>query len=214
MADPSRIYSQAELRDRRRKWLRHTYTGSFDLAAEVGEIVAPLAGQVAALPCPLAMRNRVEDVRDGVHEVLSVVIGLLAESRLDADAHARTVQAVRDFAQRPREPQLSDDAILTGRWSGLLVRHISPHSADFAAFLGRALPPDDPRLSGPSASERLEAVLRELDSAALTLERAIPKVAAHQSLPSFEEVNAANRAKREAERADRMLAKMMKGSTP
>jgi hypothetical protein len=138
---------------------------------------------------------------------------MLAESKhLDSAAHARTVQAVRDLAQRPREPQISEEQISSGRWAAVLTTHVAAYRDDLAAYLGRTLPPGHPKLTGPSASERLEAALRVLDAAARNLQRLIPKVAAHQALPSIETVNAANRARRERERADRAVAKIARGA--
>lgn len=206
---PSPAPPQDEQRQRRRAWLRVHYSGTFDLGAEVAAIVAPLADAMAALPRPVAMRFEVDEVADAVHELLSAVVGMLAESRqLDKAAHVRTAQAARDLAQRPREPQINDKMLIAGTWAALLIDHVTPHSEDFAAYLGRALPPNDPRLTGPSASERLESALRVLDSAALDLQRRLPKVAARQALPSIEDVNAANKARRETARAERTLTKM------
>jgi hypothetical protein len=115
---------------------------------------------------------------------------------------------VADLAQRPREPQVIEDMITSGRWAARMVEHVAPYTDDFAALLGRALPSNHPRLSGLSVSKRLEAALRVLDSAALDLQRRIPKVAAHQALPSVEPFNTAKRAQRDAERRRAVLAKM------
>ncbi|WP_326544688.1 hypothetical protein QGN31_06545 [Mycobacterium sp. 2-64] len=185
------------------------YRGDFDLASEVSAILSPLADQVAVLPHPLAMRPKVDGAAKAVHELLSTVVGMLAESaRLDNEAHARIARAVRDLAQRPHPPQISDEQIVSGRWAALLVKHVAVHSDDLAAFLGRALPPSHPQLKSASASERLEAALRVLDTAALDLSRLIPKVARHQALPSIEAINAATKARQERERTERALAKM------
>lgn|GEM_PF-2065134 len=208
------VYTQDQLRERRRKWLPVVYRGDFDLAAEVGTIVGPLAAQMAVLPEPVAVRFKVDEIADAVHELVSTIVGMLAESRfLGTDAHDRVVQTVRDLAQRPREPQISDEKLSTGRWAVLLVKHVTPHSHDLSEFLGRALPPNHPQLKGTSASERLEAALRVLDTAALDLERLIPKVARHQALPSIEAINAANRARQDRERAERALARMKATTT-
>jgi hypothetical protein len=212
-APPEPTYTQVEQRQRRRNWLAVTYRGKFDLAAEVGAIVDPLAHQLAALPRPLVLREAVDDVADAVHELLSTVVGMLAESQLlDNAAHARTVQAVRDLAQRPREPQITDEQLTSGRWAAALTKHVATHGDDLAAFLGRALPPRHPKLAGQSASERLEAALRVLDSAALDLQRLIPKAASRQALPGIEAVNAANRARWDAERTERAIAKIKMGT--
>lgn len=102
---PVPTYSQTEQRERRRQWLRISYDAGFDLGKEVSAILRPLAKAVAALPSPLVLRPEVDDVADGVHEVLSTVVGMLAESHgLDAGARSRTATALRDLAQRPRLP--------------------------------------------------------------------------------------------------------------
>jgi hypothetical protein len=115
---------------------------------------------------------------------------------------------VGDLAQRPAAPEISDEQISAGSWAAVLVELAEPLSADLAAFLGRALPPNSQSLTGPSASERVEAALRVLDGAALDLARRIPKAAARQALPSTEDVNAASRARQDRERAQRALSKM------
>lgn len=151
---------------------------------------------------------------DAVHELLSVVVGMLAESRqLDKAAHARVALATRDLARRPREPQVSDEMLVAGSWAALSVNHVAPHASDFAAYLGRALPPNDHRLTGRSATARLEDALRVLDSAALALHRRLSKAIARQSLPNTAEFNAATRARHDAEQAERALARMKMGAT-
>ncbi|MGB0971183.1 MAG: hypothetical protein ACPGVG_09510 [Mycobacterium sp.] len=209
VAAPEPVRTQAEKRDRRRRWLRATYTGDFDLTVEIREILTPLAKEAAKLPCPQVLRPEIDAVADTVHEIVSTVIGMLAESRhLDDGAHTRTARAVRDLAQRPTAPEITDEQIATGKWAAVLVRMTQHQAADFATYLGRALPPGHPRLTGPSASERLVAALRVLDEASLTLHRRIPKAAARQSLPSIEAFNEAKRAQRDADRADAAVSKM------
>jgi hypothetical protein len=115
VAAPAPVYSQEQQRQRRRGWLRVHYCEQFDLAAEVSAICTPLAQQVCALPRPLAMRRDVDDVADAVHELLSTVIGMLAEStQLGSAAHARIKSAVADLVQRPRAPQISDAQLADG----------------------------------------------------------------------------------------------------
>jgi hypothetical protein len=188
------------------------YDGQFDLAAEVSAIVGPLATSLSALPRPGELRRDVDSMADAVHELVTVVVGLLAEFKhADRAAHARIARAVADLAQRPTEPQISDAQLCDGSWATLLVSHVAPYAADFAAVLGRALPPEHPQLlrSGhQSASERLETALRALDLAALDMSRRIPKAARYQGLPSMESRNAARRAERDAQRARNQLAKM------
>lgn len=167
---PQPTYIQAEQRQRRRQWLRIVYRGEFDLTAEVRDILEPLAQQAAALPRPAALRPEADAVADAVHQLLSTAIGMLAESRkLTADAHHRTARAARDLAQRPREPQIGGEHLADGTWAALLAGHVKPHAGDLADYLGRALPPNDPRLTGPSASERLEAAYGYLTARRSTL---------------------------------------------
>jgi hypothetical protein len=78
---PEPVYSQDQQRERRRKWLRVHYRGDFDLAGEVAAIVDPLAAQVAALPGPLVLRAEVHEVSDATHELVSTIVGMLAESK-------------------------------------------------------------------------------------------------------------------------------------
>jgi len=201
--------SQDVQRHRRRHWLRVHYDNRFDLAAEIGAIVGPLAAEISYLPHPLSMRGDAENLADAVHELLSGVVGMLAESRhLDATAWTRTSNAVRDLAQRPREPQITDDEIIDGSWAQTLTDHVAPFTGDLAAFLDRALPPRSVGLTGPSASERLEAALRVLDSAALVVGNRIPRVAARQALGTLEQANAAARAAQDERRAQLALARL------
>lgn len=210
--EPTPTYTQDELRERRRSWRKVLYGKDFNLTAEVRTIVTPLAKQVAKLPRPDALQPEVDNVADAVHEVLSTCIGMLAESRLDPTAHARTVQAVRDLAARPQAPLITPEDLASGRWATKLTKYVAPQTADLAAFLGRAFPPDHPALSGLSASERITNALRILDTAARDLERRIPRVAEAQARPSLAEFNDAKRAQRDAERADKLLAKMKAGA--
>jgi hypothetical protein len=207
-------HTQDEQRHRRRHWLRVHYTGDFNLTSEITDIVGPIAAQITYLPHPAALREHVEDVADAVHEVLSVVVGMLAESRhLEGEAHQRTLHAVRDLARRPREPQITDAQIIDGSWASLLVRHVSPYTADLAGFLARALAPRHRDLKGPSASERIEAALRVLDTAALSATRRIPKAAEHQARGTVAEANEAARHRRAAERAEAALSRYGNGVT-
>jgi len=201
--------SQDVQRHRRRHWLRVHYDNRFDLAAEIGAIVGPPAAEISYLPHPLSMRGDAENLADAVHELLSGVVGMLAESRhLGAEARTRTSNAVRDLAQRPREPQITDDEIIDGSWAQTLTGHVAPFAGDLAAFLDRALPPRSVGLTGPSASERLEAALRVLDSAALVVGNRIPRVAARQALGTLEQANAAARAAHDERRAQLALARL------
>lgn len=153
------------------------------------------------------MRRDIENVLDATHELMHVVVALLAESR-SADAGV-TRRLVADLTVRPRLPEITDEQIISGSWVHTLAAWTSTYAGDLAALLGRALPPGHDGLKGsPSASERLERALRVLDSAVLALERHIPKAAARQALPSMESHNRQQRERADAARAERVLAKL------
>lgn len=208
---PAPKYSQTELRDRRQKYLPVLYGSGFDLATEIGDMLSPLGAQVSALPSPLVLREQIEDTADAVHEIVSTAVGLLAESRLDADAHARTRERVRDLAQRPRAPEISDDEIIEGTWATALVAYVTPLSTDFATYLGRELKrpvrPDRPDLA-PAANERLLAALRVLDEAVGKLTEIIPRAAARAAVRTPEQINEATKARQARERVERALARI------
>lgn len=199
--------SQADLRDRRRKRLPIHYTRTFNVSAEFEAVCTPVAHQISQLLDPLVMRCDIEGVVDAAHEVMDTTVRLLVESRT-ADAGV-TRRLVADLAVRPRLPEITDAQIISGSWVSKLTAWVEPYSGDLAALLGRALPPRHDGLRGnPSASERIERALRVLDSAVLTAERRLPKVAARQALPSMEDHNAQQRERLDAERAERTLAKL------
>ncbi|WP_139361557.1 MULTISPECIES: hypothetical protein [unclassified Mycobacterium] len=160
---------------------------------------------------PRAARRGVEDVLDATHEVMDRVVRLLSESR--ATDPGVTRRLVADLTVRPRLPEITDEQIVSGSWVHALTAWTSTYGGDLAAVLGRALPPDHKGLKGgPSASERLECALRALDLAVLALERHIPRIAQRQALPSMAEHNAAQRARQDAERAERALARLGVGT--
>ncbi|MBF9351749.1 hypothetical protein HA138_18505 [Mycobacteroides chelonae] len=205
---PKASPDQAELRDRRRKRkpLRR-YTSSFNLGVEIESVCGPGAHRISQLREPRVMRRDIESVVDAVHEVMSVVVAMLAESR-SADPNV-TRRLVGDLAIRPQIPEIPDTALVSGSWVSKLSDWTSTYSGDLAALLGRALPPGHNGLKGsPSASERLERALRVMDSAVLDLERHIPRIAQRQALPSMAEHNRQQRARQDAARAERTLAKL------
>lgn len=204
--DPA-AFDQTQSRARRREWRRVHYTGSnFNLKTEVGEILTPLSKSATRLPRPLALRREIDDVADAVHEVVSTVVGMLAESR-HPDASAIAQQMTRDLAARPTAPDITDEQLCDGSWAAKLIRYAGPLTKELAALLDRAKPPGTTEFS---ASERLERALRELDQAALALERKIPKAAEAQARPTFNEFQAGQKARREAERIERRLSKMQR----
>lgn len=214
IAAPLATATQDQLRERRHKRLRVHYRSTFNLAAEVAALCAPVAHEASRLPNPVALRDDIEAVADAVHEVLSAAVGMIAADReQSAETRTRTVQAAADLAVRPQAPAITEAAIVSGSWVTRLVAYCEPYSGDLAAMLGRALPPEDPRLRGDaSASERVERALRVLDGAVGDLSRRIPKVAARQALPSLAEFNAGLKANIDVERRQRALAKLGVGS--
>ncbi|WP_374025608.1 hypothetical protein [Mycobacterium sp. HNNTM2301] len=178
----SRQADQTEQRRRRRASMPLAYDGAFDLAAEVAAIAEPLAARVAAGPQPLAFRPHVIELADATHELVSTVVGWLAET----DALARTkhlagepgtrrkaVRTLCDLAQRPTLPDMTDDVLASGSWAALLIEMAAPSAEPLAGLLARSWPPDHEALRGrPSRSERLNELLRNtIDRAALALER-------------------------------------------
>lgn len=209
---PLATASQEQLRDRRRKRQRVHLGGTWSLHAEVAAVIGPVATDASRLPDPAALRRDIEAVADSVHELLSTAVGLIAADRHAADA-ARTRQLAADLAVRPAAPAITDEQIVSGSWAVALAKWVQPYTGDLASLLGRALPPDHLGLRGnPSASERLERALRALDGTVLELTRRVPKAAARQALPSMQEYNRAQRERREAERAQRALAKFGVGA--
>ncbi|OBB38024.1 hypothetical protein [Mycolicibacterium fortuitum] len=207
---PKARASQAEQRERRRKRLPVHLAGTFNLAAEVTAVCGPAAHEVSQLANPLVLSGDIEAVADAVHEVLSVAVGMLAADRHQpaADA-ARTRQLAADLAIRPAALYITDEEIISGSWAVALAEWVAPYGGDLAALLGRAQPPGADALRGnPSASERIERALRALDGAVLDLTRRVPKARARQSLPSMAEFNAQLKAKADAERQQRVLAKL------
>jgi hypothetical protein len=204
---PKAKASQAQLRDRRRKRLPNHLTRTFNVANEIEAVCTPVGVEISRLSEPLSMRSNVEAVVDAAHEVMDTTVRLLAESKT-ADPNI-TRQLVADLAVRPRLPEITDAQIISGSWASELSAWVEPYAGDLAALLGRSLPPRHDGLRGnPSASERIERALRGLDAAVLTAERRLPKVAARQALPSMEAHNRAMRERQDAERANRVLAKL------
>ena len=77
------------------------------------------------------------------------------------------------LAERPTLPEISDDMLVSGEWAATLVNLVSPYADELADLLGAAWPPGHDALRGQrSASERVEAALRVIDAADLSLQRA------------------------------------------
>lgn len=174
---PSPTLPQPEQRDRRRNHLRVHYGQNFSLTAEVADIVTPLAAKVAGAPEPTPCRCRddVQSLAGAVHEMVGTVVGWLAEAQAQKKAanvapgaRERSIRLLVDLAERPKLPEITDDAIHSGAWATALVDMARPFSDPLAKYLGRATPPGLV-VVGQSASERLEAALRHVDHAALEL---------------------------------------------
>lgn len=114
----------------------------------------------------------------------------------------------REAPQAGRHPP-TDTQIISGTWTEALANYVEPYDGDLADLLGRALPSDHPQLkSTPSASDRLVKALRELDHVVMAAERHLPRVAERQALPTVEDFNREQQARRDAERAARRLAQI------
>jgi hypothetical protein len=168
------VYTQAQLRDRRRTGLLHTYGGRFSLTTEVSAICDPLAQRVAAAPRPAIYWRPVDDLTVAVHGSVHAVVGLLAErdaqrrtAHLGVDVRGRSIRALVDLAERPKLPEIGDEALVTGSWAATLTGLAEPYSAELADLLGRALT--------TVVSDRLLAALRGVDRAALALERRLDR---------------------------------------
>lgn len=178
---PAPVYSQTEQRRRRRVYLPNHYTGTFDVAAEVAAICQPLAARVSYLPRPGACWREVDALTAATHELAHVVVGLIAErdarrktAHLSYDKRGRSVRALVDLAERPALPEIADEALTSGDWAATLVGLVQPYTAQLADMLAHAVPPGGTR-GALSASERLEAALRLVDAAALSLDRLLDR---------------------------------------
>lgn len=170
---------QAHLRSRRRQSLGLTYTGAFSLAAEVEAITAPLAERVATEPRPEVHVYAVRAVADAVAEVVSFVVGAVAERdgrakvrHLPSNDQRRALAALRAITPRPAVPEIDGADLAAGEWSGALINYAAQATPALADLLASAYPPGAPELRGaPALSDRLVKVLRVLDGAATTLTR-------------------------------------------
>ncbi|MGW0037501.1 hypothetical protein [Gordonia sp. NPDC003376] len=199
-----RPLTQPELRDRRRTHLPVTYTNTFDLVEEIEAITAPLAELVAAQPSPARFAPEVEDVASAVSGALRHIAKMVAESearrktaRVPSENRDRARRALVELVDLPGDPEIAPEAIAAGTWPDILAEHCRPYADPLAALLGRALPPGSTR-GAISISERLEAELREIDTAALTLTRRITYVQSHRD----EDAPARKRSRRSSAKAD------------
>lgn len=170
---------QAEQRRRRRARLTVVYDGAFNLSTEIEDICTPLAKRIASGANPNAFAGLVDDLSDAVAGLVSIAVGWCTEAdamrrcaHLSGYDKERGVRTLCDLAKRPKVPAITDASLETGRWAGRLARMADPYTDSLAALLAWSYPPDHPTLRGaPSRSERLEAALREVDAAALAVQR-------------------------------------------
>ena len=174
---------QAEQRERRRTHLPVTYTGEFDLLAEVHDILTPLADRIAAEPSPLTYRPFVDNLTDAVHalsvkvaDLLAAVDARRAAAHLPIEQRGRAVKMLRELAVRPTPPEIADGEVASGAWAAVLSGHCSTYSGQLSDLLSLAAPPDM-RRGAPTVSETLIDALRVLDQAAVNADRQLDKAA-------------------------------------
>jgi hypothetical protein len=174
---------QIKQRERRRAQLPVVYTGEFDLLAEVHDILAPLANQVAAERSPLTYRPYVDKLTGAVHTLAVKVADLVATAdarraaaHLPIEQRGRAVKMLRDLAVRPLPPAITDAEITSGAWANTLTGHCCTYCGQLSDLLSRAAPSDS-RRGAPSVSETLVEALRVLDHASTDAQRQLDKAA-------------------------------------
>lgn len=173
-------FTQAQWRPRRRQRLITQRVRFFSPSREIAEVAEPLATRIAARaavppvssvpPVALRFRQPVAAFADAVHELVSGLIGWQAEQ----DGQAKTahlanepgqrrhaLNLIKDTAQRPVLPPISDQMIDDGSWA--------------AALTEMASAADGLRVAA-AYSDRLERLLLgTIDRAALALERRLDR---------------------------------------
>jgi hypothetical protein len=185
------MFTQDELRQRRRGGLPVVYDGEFSLTDEISSICCPLGERAARQGITASQFSaRVDRLADAVHELVSAVVGWLAENEgrrlhaqrlaaLDSADRARAVRRLVDLAPRPPLPVVGPGEIASGRWATALVEIAEPYTDALAQLLARSYPPGDPLLRRlDSRSEKLVDLLREVDSAARQAEIDLDKAEA------------------------------------
>lgn len=175
--EPVRTFTQKQWRSRRRQRLITQRVTSFNASREIADTAGPLAARIAALAAVsvpnrpsavLRFRSPIAAFADAVHEFVSGLIGAQAE----VDGQAKTAHLanepgkrrqaltlLKDTAQRPVLPEISDRMITDGSWAAALTE-----MAAAANGLGVA----------KGYSDRLERLLLDtIDRAAADLERRI-----------------------------------------
>lgn len=207
---PHQEADQAELRRKRRARHLHTYGPDWSLSAEVEAICSGLAARVMLRDNATAFyADEVDLLADSVFFAAARLAGMIA--RANAAAHAaklpievrgRELKRIADAAAaRVPRPVIDASALATGTWISTLTALVSPLSEPLSALLAAPVPAT--AHSAPSASGRLEELLRGIDDAAAALARKLksaesrPAVAAphHVEPITQEQVREARRAK-------------------
>ena len=173
-APPSPVFDQATKRERRRRWLSVTLDSDFSLAAEVDAIVGPLAERVAEQPHPAAFLAHTEVVADAVGGLCGAVAELVSDTRLrslDSVDRARAREALRTV-HRSSVPAITVEALSDGTWAAALAEIARPHTGALSRLLGSQ---NGSRRGEPTASDLVIDTLRDLDRAALDLDRRVRK---------------------------------------
>ncbi|OZD66689.1 hypothetical protein CH272_08265 [Rhodococcus sp. 05-340-1] len=178
--DPLPKVDQDEQRRRRRAWLPNVLGAEFDLTAEVEAITAPLAARVAADPVPRVLAGNVADLADAVAACLNELNTLVGADGDGArirhlsseEDRQRALQLLRS-RRAATAPQFDAAALGAGTWAVALVEMTGRSSEPLSRFLGRSRPD-----SIPTATEVVEASLRGIDRAALSLDRRLDRRAA------------------------------------
>lgn len=145
-----------------------------------------MAQRVGTSPVAATYWHLVDDLALGVHGLVHAAVGLLAErdarrrtAHLGIDQRGRSIRILVDLTERPTLPEVTDDALAAGTWSATLILLVEPYSTELADLLGNALT--------SAVSDRVPTALREVDRAALALERRLDrdeKARAHRAAKS------------------------------
>jgi hypothetical protein len=183
------VVDQDEQRVRRRQRRPVHYT-RFNLVREIHDIItAPLAARVAAEPAPGAYWAQVNELVDATHAAVLTIGDMLAEvdaqrrtGHLPVDQRGQAIKLLLDLAkaEHPVRPDIDRGELVSGTWPEVLVDHCRPVAGRLSDLLERAKPPGALR-GALSASERLEGALREIDRAAMSLERGLDAAARNRA---------------------------------
>jgi hypothetical protein len=172
-----------ECRVARRTKMPWSWPAEFSLPGEIEAICRPLAAAVAALPDPARLAGPVNQLAGAVYEAVTEVADMT--TRFDAlrrcahvpvDERGRALRLLRDLAPPPpARPVIDEAALVGGDWAGLLVEIAVGHRQGLRELLAAA-----PVIDGEPLSDLLEAALARIDKAALSVQRAIEKLAGRQ----------------------------------